>query len=93
MVRLSSTDVLPSSEARRNLPGLLEALAKNPGQMVAVGRQRRREVILLSASRYDEIMRVNDLARDIAWSEFARDRIENPTSDPVSWEEARRRRA
>lgn len=93
MARLSPTDVLPSSEARRILPGLLEALAEDPGQTVAVGRQRKREAILLSASRYDEIIRVNDLARNIAWAEFARDRIEDPTSEPVSWEEAQHRRA
>jgi PHD/YefM family antitoxin component YafN of YafNO toxin-antitoxin module len=84
---------MPSSEARRRLPALIDSLVEDPEQTVAVGRQRRREAILLSASHYDEIMRVNDLARDIAWSEFARDRVANPTSEPVSWDEAQGRRA
>jgi len=86
-------DVLPSSEARRRLPSLIEGFADDPDRTVAIGRQRRREAVLMSAAHFDELVRVNELARDIAWFEFARERIENPTSQPVSWDEAQRRRA
>jgi hypothetical protein len=33
-----------------------------------------------------------ELARDLAWMAFAQDRIEHPTSAPVGWDEAQRRR-
>jgi len=92
MNRTLDTDVLPSSEARKNLASLLEGFAEDPDRTVTIGRQRKREAVMLSASRFDEMVRVNELARDIAWSEFARERSENPTSGPVSWDEAQRRR-
>lgn len=92
MTRSTVKEVIPSGQARSQLPGIIDELVKNPGQTVEVGRQRKREVVLLSASHFDQIMEVNDLARDLAWTEFARERIENPTSAPVSWEDAQRRR-
>lgn len=93
MARADETEVLPSSEARRKLPGLIKGFVDDPERTVVIGRQRKREAVMLSASRFDEMTRVNELARDIAWAEFARERAENPTSEPVSWDEAQRRRA
>ena len=64
----------------------------DPERTVELGRQRRREVVLVSASRYDEMVAREELVRDLAWAAFAEERIEHPTSSPVSWEEAQRRR-
>jgi PHD/YefM family antitoxin component YafN of YafNO toxin-antitoxin module len=86
-------DVLPSAEARSQLPRLIEEIAADPGVTFEVGRQRRREVVLLSAARYDEMLERDELVRDLAWAAFAQERIENATSAPVSWAEAQRRRA
>jgi PHD/YefM family antitoxin component YafN of YafNO toxin-antitoxin module len=86
-------DVLPSAEARSQLPRLIEEIAADPEVTFEVGRQRRREVVLLSAARYDEMLEREELVRDLAWAAFAQERIENPTSAPVSWAEAERRRA
>jgi PHD/YefM family antitoxin component YafN of YafNO toxin-antitoxin module len=86
-------DVLPSAQARSQLPRLIEEIAADPEVTFEVGRQRRREVVLLSAARYDEMLEREDLVRDFAWATFAHERIENPTSAPVSWAEAQRRRA
>jgi PHD/YefM family antitoxin component YafN of YafNO toxin-antitoxin module len=86
------TDVIASAEARERLPKLIEELVAEPKETFEVGRQRRREVVLISASRYDEMVAREDAVRDLAWSLFALDRVENPTSEPVSWEEAQRRR-
>jgi hypothetical protein len=49
-------------------------------------------VVVLSAERYDEMVEREDLVRDLAWAVFAQDRIEHPTSAPVSWDDAQRRR-
>jgi PHD/YefM family antitoxin component YafN of YafNO toxin-antitoxin module len=86
-------DVLPSAEARSQLPRLIEEIAADRELTFEVGRQRRREVVLLSAARYDEMLEREDLVRDLAWATFAQERIENPTSAPVSWAEAQERRA
>jgi PHD/YefM family antitoxin component YafN of YafNO toxin-antitoxin module len=85
-------NVLPSAEARSRLPALIEEIASHPEITVEVGRQRRREVVLVSAERYDELLEREDLVRDLAWAAFAQERIEHPTSPPLSWDEARRRR-
>ena len=85
-------DVLPSAEARSRLPRLIEEIVSDPERTVELGRQRRREVVLVSASRYDEMVAREELVRDLAWAAFAEERIEHPTSSPVSWEEAQRRR-
>ena len=85
-------DVLPSSEARSRLPQLIEELVAHPGERVEVGRQRRREVVFVAASRYDEMVQREDSVRDLAWALFAQERLENPTSDPIRWEEAQARR-
>lgn len=86
------TDVLASTEARSRLPELIEELVSHPELAVEVGRQRRREVVVLSAARYDEMLEREELVRDLAWAAFAQERIERPTSAPVSWRQAQRRR-
>ncbi|HZE04485.1 MAG TPA: hypothetical protein VE127_04625 [Solirubrobacteraceae bacterium] len=86
------SDVLASTEARDRLPSLIEGLVAHPEEHVEVGRQRRREVILVAASRYDEMVQREDAIRDIAWALFAGDRVENRTSAPVPLDEARSRR-
>lgn len=85
-------DVLPSAEARDRLPSIIDELVQHPDQVIEVGRHRRREVVLMSASQFDALRERENALRDLAWAEFAADRIENPTSEPVSWEEAQRRR-
>jgi len=84
--------VLASTEAREQLPKLIQGLINHPEKRVEFGRQRRREVILVAASRYDEMVQREDAVRDIAWALFAGERIETPTGPPISWDEARRRR-
>ena len=91
--RRVARDVLPSAEARTQLPRLIEEIASHPEVTVEVGRQRRREVVLVAASRFDEMLEREQLVGDIAWAAFAQERIEHPTSPPVSWDEARRRRS
>lgn len=71
---------------------MIEEIVEHPDVVYEVGRQRRREVVVLSATRYDAIAEREEALRDLAWAAFAQDRIENPTSEPVSWEEALRRR-
>lgn len=88
-----ASDVLASAEARSRLPQLIEELVADPDRAVEVGRQRRREVVVLSAVRYDEMREREELVRDLAWAAFAAERIEHPTSAPVSWQSAQRRRA
>lgn len=87
------SEVVPSSEARTRLPSLMDELAANPDDIVVIGRQRRREVVMLSAHRYDEIVAREQALGDLAWAVFATERTRNPTSAPVSWEDALRRRA
>jgi hypothetical protein len=58
-----------------------------------MGRQRRREVVLVSAERDDEMLERQRLVEDLAWAAFAQERIEHPTSPPLSWDGAQRRRA
>lgn len=87
-----ATEVIPSTEARSKLPQLIEELIEHPETTVEVGRQRKREVVVLAATRYDELMEQVNSLRDLAWAAFAQERVENPTSEPVSWEEAQRRR-
>jgi hypothetical protein len=53
---------------------------------------RARDTVLVSAARCDEMVEREDLVRDLAWAAFAEERIERPTSPPVSWDEAQRRR-
>lgn len=86
------TQVLASTEARDRLPKLIEQLVEHPEDTVEVGRQRRREVVILAAERYDEMIDREEAVRDVMWTLFAEDRIANPTSKPVSWEGAQRRR-
>jgi PHD/YefM family antitoxin component YafN of YafNO toxin-antitoxin module len=85
-------DVLASTEARDKLPAIIAELLENPTRVVEVGRQRRREVVLMSAAHFDALREREEALRDLAWAEFAAGRIESPTSEPVSWEEAQRRR-
>lgn len=84
--------VLGSAEARDKLPQLIETLVEHTAEMVEVGRHRRREVVIISADRYDKMVEQNEALNDVVWAAFAADRIENPTSAPVSWDEAQRRR-
>jgi PHD/YefM family antitoxin component YafN of YafNO toxin-antitoxin module len=84
--------VLASTEARTRLPELIDDLVSDRQQAVEVGRQRRREVVVIAASRYDEMIARMDAVRDIAWSVFATERVANPTSDPIPLEDALRRR-
>jgi PHD/YefM family antitoxin component YafN of YafNO toxin-antitoxin module len=86
-------DVLASAEARRQLPRLIDEIASHPEVTVELGRQRRREAVLVSAARYDEMLEREQLVADIAWAAFAQERIERPTGPPVSWDEAQRRRS
>lgn len=71
---------------------MIEEIAEHPDVVYEVGRQRKREVVVLSAARFDEIVEREEALRDLAWAAFAQDRIENPSSEPLSWEEAQRRR-
>jgi PHD/YefM family antitoxin component YafN of YafNO toxin-antitoxin module len=91
--QLVARDVLPSAEARAQLPRLIEEIAAHPDVTVEMGRQRRREVVLVSAARYDEMLERERLVEDLAWAAFAQERIEHPTGSPVSWDEAQRRRS
>jgi PHD/YefM family antitoxin component YafN of YafNO toxin-antitoxin module len=86
------SQVLASTEAREQLPKLIEELVAHPGETFEVGRQRRREVVLVAASRYDEMVRREDAVRDLAWAAFAAERVANPTGEPVALAEARGRR-
>ncbi len=86
-------DVLPSAQARSKLPQLIEEIASHPDVTVEVGRQRRREVVLVSAARYDKMLERERLVEDLAWATFAEERLEHPTSPPVGWDEAQRRRS
>ena len=88
-----ASDVLASAEARNQLPRLIEQLIADPEAAVAVGRQRRREVVVLSAERYDSMLEREQLVADVAWAAFAAERVERPSSAPMSWEDAQRRRA
>ncbi|WP_027005041.1 hypothetical protein [Conexibacter woesei] len=85
-------DVLASAEARDKLPSLIKEITAHPEITVEVGRQRRREVVIVNANRYDEMVRREDALRDVAWAVFASDRIEHPTSEPISWDDAQRLR-
>lgn len=71
---------------------MIEEIVEHPNVIYEVGRQRKREVVVLSAARYDAIVEREEALRDLAWAAFAQDRIEHPTSAPLSWEEAQRRR-
>lgn len=71
---------------------MLERLAEHPEEQFEIGRQRRREAVLVAAKRYDEMVEREEAVRDLAWALFALDRTEAPTSAPVSWDEAQRRR-
>jgi len=54
-------------------------------------RSRRQDVIDELAERP---ARPNEgAARDAAWVAFAHERVERPSSGPVSWDEAQRRRS
>jgi PHD/YefM family antitoxin component YafN of YafNO toxin-antitoxin module len=86
-------DVLPSTEARTRFPKMIERIAADPDETFVVGRQRRREVVVMSASRYDGLVERESELADLAWLLFAEDRIAHPTGPPVSWEEAQRRRS
>ena len=89
---LGMPQVLGSAEAREQLPQLIETLVKHTDETVEVGRHRRREVVILSAERYDRLIAETEALNDAAWAAFGAERIEDPTSAPVSWEEAQRRR-
>jgi len=87
-----ANDVIPSAEARSRLPSIIEELVEQPDRTYEVGRQRRREVVLLSASRFDDFAERESALSDLAWAAFAQERVENPSSDPLNWEEAQQRR-
>jgi PHD/YefM family antitoxin component YafN of YafNO toxin-antitoxin module len=89
---MAPLDTLSSSDARTKLPKLIEQVSGDPTLTVAIGRQRRREVVLVSAQRFDEFTERERLVGDLAWALFAQARVDAPTSAPVSWEEAMRRR-
>lgn len=84
--------VLGSAEAREQLPKLIETLVAHAAETIEIGRHRRREVVIISADRYDELLEQNEALNDLAWVAFSADRTENPTSAPVSWEETQQRR-
>lgn len=84
--------VLGSAEARDQLPHLIESLVDHTAEAVEIGRHRRREVVIISAERYDKLIEDTQALNDLAWAAFSAERIENPVSAPVSWEEAQRRR-
>jgi len=86
-------EVLPSAEARSQLPRLIDEIASHPEVTVEVGRQRRCEVVLVSAERYDRMLERERLVEDLAWAAFGQERVEHPTSPPVGWDEAQRRRS
>ncbi|HEX8102159.1 MAG TPA: hypothetical protein VF533_06095 [Solirubrobacteraceae bacterium] len=86
------TQVLGSAEARERFPHLIETLVEHTTEAVEVGRHRRREVVMISADRYDTIVEQNEMLNNLAWAAFAAERIDNPTSAPISWEEAQARR-
>jgi hypothetical protein len=71
---------------------MLERLAEHPEEQFEIGRQRRREAVLVAATRYDEMIEREEAVRDLAWALFALDRVEQRTSAPVTWGEAQRRR-
>ena len=84
--------VLGSAEARDKLPYLIQTLVEHPVETVEIGRHRRREVVIISADRYDKLIEENEALNDLAWAAFAVDRTENRTSAPVGWDEAQQRR-
>lgn len=86
------TQVLGSAEAREQLPQLIQTLVEHTAETVEIGRHRRREVVILSADRYDTILEQNEMLNNLAWAAFAAERVDNPTSAPISWEEAQARR-
>jgi len=86
------SEVLASAEARDQLPKLIAELVAHPEARVEVGRHRRREVVLVAASRYDEMVEREDAVRDLAWAVFAADRTSHPSSDPITLDEARNMR-
>ena len=75
-------DVLTSAEGRSQLPRLIEEIASYPDVTVELGRQRRREVVLVSAARYDEMLEREQLIEHPAWAAFAEERIEHPQAGP-----------
>ncbi|MGI8750090.1 MAG: hypothetical protein ACR2J6_06020 [Thermoleophilaceae bacterium] len=85
-------DVLASAEARRRLPKMIEELVAHREEQYEVGRQRRREVVVVAASRFDEMMEREAAVQDLAWAAFAQERVENPASGPVSRQAAQSRR-
>lgn len=87
-----ANDVIPSAEARSRLPSIIQELVEQPDRTYEVGRQRRREVVLLSASRFDDFAEREDALSDLAWAAFAQERVEHPSSEPLNWEEAQQRR-
>jgi PHD/YefM family antitoxin component YafN of YafNO toxin-antitoxin module len=86
-------DVLASTEARTRFPEMIEELVAHPEETYVVGRQRRREIVVMSVSRYDELVERESALGDLAWMLFADERVEHPSGPPVGWEEAQRRRA
>jgi len=85
-------EVLASAEARNRLPSLIEELVSHPEEQYSVGRQRKREVVLVAATRFDEMVEREAAVQDLAWAVFAQDRTDNPSSAPVSWDDAQSRR-
>lgn len=91
-IRPVPKEVLPSAEARTRLPQLIDEISSDPDLTIEVGRQRRREVVLVSVARYDEMLEREQLVNDMAWAVFAQERTEHPSGPPVSWDDAQRRR-
>lgn len=71
---------------------MIETLVAHDADAIEVGRHRRREVVMIAADRYDALLEQNAALTDLGWAAFAAERVENPTSDPVDWDEAQRRR-
>jgi hypothetical protein len=86
------SQVLASAEAREQLPRLIDTLVAHPEERVEIGRQRRREVVLVAAERFDDLLAREEAVRDLAWAVFAADRVANPTSEPIPLDQARRMR-
>jgi hypothetical protein len=74
-------------------PSIDWEIRPHPEVTVELGRHRRRQIVRVSAARYDEMLERERLVEDLAWAAFAQERLEHPTSPPVGWDEAQRRRS
>lgn len=86
------SEILPSAVARERLPKLIDQLVDQPADVVVIGRHRRREAVLMAASRYDEMLEREAAVRDLAWALHARERVARAEGAPVDWDTAVGRR-